>query len=74
MVSFFQPHGMVVDENTDQLYVASRNQDPSGPPPHHVSSCDGKNGYFQVFDINNWTEATSPKEVSVDPYSMIITP
>lgn len=71
---FYQPHGMVVDEERNQLYVGSRNSDPSGPPPHHVSECGGKNGYYEVFDINTWNVITTPKEVSVDPYSMIITP
>jgi DNA-binding beta-propeller fold protein YncE len=71
---FFQPHGMVVDESRNQLYVASRNADPTGPPPHHVSECGSRNGYFQVIDINTWQVIRSAVELSVDPYAMIITP
>lgn len=71
---FYQPHGMAVDELRDELYVGSRNNESTGPPPHHVSECGSRNGYYEVIDINTWQTITTPKEVSVDPYSMIITP
>lgn len=69
---FFQPHGLVVNEETDELFVASRNADPTGPPPHHISECGNRNGYFEVFDINTGEQITTAKELSVDPYSVII--
>jgi DNA-binding beta-propeller fold protein YncE len=69
---FFQPHGMIVNDASDELYVASRNAESSGPPPHHVSECGSRNGYFEVFDINTWEQTVSPQELSVDPYAVII--
>lgn len=69
---FFQPHGMIVNEATNELYVASRNADPTGPPPHHVSECGSRNGYFEVFDIPTWEQTVLPQELSVDPYAVII--
>ena len=69
---FFQPHGMIVNEETNELFVASRNNDPTGPPPHHVSECGNRNGYFEVFDIPTWEQTILPQELSVDPYAVII--
>ncbi len=71
---FFQPHGMAVDETRNELWVASRNATADGPPPHHVSACGSRNGYFEVFDINTWQRVTSARELSVDPYAVTITP
>ncbi len=70
---FFQPHGMAVNETTGELFVASRNADASGPPPHHISECAGRNGFFEVFDINTWEKKLDRQELSVDPYAVIIT-
>lgn len=72
--NFYQPHGLAVDETRNELYIASRNADPTGPPPHHVSECGSRNGFFEVISLNDWSVVTSPKELSVDPYALIITP
>jgi hypothetical protein len=50
--------------------VYSRNVNPSGPAPHHSSSCAGRNGYYQVFDLNTLNLKTNKRfETIVDPYS-----
>ena len=67
---FFQPHGIAVDEQRAELYVASRNVDPNGPAPHHISECAGRNGFFHVIDLNQFTIKRTASEISVDPYSV----
>ncbi|MBK7763145.1 MAG: hypothetical protein IPI46_07200 [Bacteroidetes bacterium] len=69
---FYQPHGLVVDDARDLLFVASRNANVSGPAPHHISECGGRNGYFHVIDLNIMQSIISGSEISVDPYSMDI--
>ena len=69
---FYQPHGIAVNEAKGELYVASRNVDPNGPAPHHVSECAGRNGYFHVIDLNTFQVLRSSSELSVDPYSVDI--
>lgn len=67
---FFQPYGVSVDDRNGLLFVFSRNEDKNGPPPHHSSPCEGRNGFYQVFDINTLERATNKRfEVTVDPYS-----
>ena len=73
--TFTQPHGVTVDDKNDALYVASINPTGAGPAPHHVSSCAGKNGYYQIFDLKTLMkmEGTNSKyEVTVAPYSSAI--
>lgn len=67
---FYQPHGIGVDDKKDLLYVASRNADATGPAPHHISECEGRNGFFHVIDLNTWQVVKSASEVSVDSYSL----
>jgi YVTN family beta-propeller protein len=67
---FYQPHGIVVDDKRGLLYVSSRNADPTGPAPHHLSECNGRNGFFHVIDINTWKLVKPTSELSVDSYSM----
>lgn len=68
---FFQPHAISVDERNGLVYIASRNFSPNGPAPHHSSSCSGRNGYYNVYDLNTLQPAFTNKryEVSVEPYS-----
>lgn len=66
---FFQPHGIVVDDRSNELIVVSRNANPNGPAPHHTSSCGGRNGFFHVIDIEHWTVKKRNVELSVDPYN-----
>lgn len=70
----FDPHGLVVDEVEDVVYVANRNLPTSGgPPPHHISSCGGRNGYMTVIDMSTLElEPGFKTELSVDPYSVMI--
>ncbi|MGI9192277.1 MAG: c-type cytochrome domain-containing protein [Chitinophagaceae bacterium] len=67
---FYQPHGIAVDDTRGELYVASRNADPNGPAPHHVSACDGRNGFFHVLDLTSYQVLRASSELSVDPYSL----
>ncbi len=64
-----QPHGIGVDDSKNLVYVAHRNQNISGPAPHHTTDCGGRNGYMTIIDLNK-VELLSPKryELSVDPY------
>lgn len=67
---FFQPYGLAVDDRNGLLFIFSRNEDKNGPPPHHSSPCNGRNGFYQVYDINTLEPFTSRRfEVTVDPYS-----
>lgn len=66
---FYQPHGIAFDDKKNYLYVISRNADPNGPAPHHISECGSRNGFFHVIDINTWQTVISGSEISVDPYS-----
>lgn len=67
---FFQPYGVAVDDKNGLLYVFNRNEDKNGPPPHHSSPCNGRNGFYQVFDINTFEPYNNRRyEVSVNPYS-----
>ncbi|MFN5182449.1 MAG: YncE family protein [Bacteroidota bacterium] len=72
--SFYQPHGMSVDESKDQLIVASRNQETNGPAPHHTTNCGGRNGYLTFIQLNNLQKTGKRIEISVDPYSVAIRP
>lgn len=66
---FFQPYGISVDDTKGLVYIFSRNEDKNGPPPHHSSPCDGRNGFYQVYDINTLEPYTNKRfEVTVDPY------
>lgn len=71
--SFFQPHGITVDDRNGKFFVASRNASTDGPAPHHVADCGGRNGYYQVYDLNTLEPATNIRyEVTPDPYSFDI--
>lgn len=68
--TFFQPHGITVDDRNGTFYVASRNAEQGGPAPHHVSDCAGRNGYYQVYDMETLEPVKSTRfEVTPDPYS-----
>jgi DNA-binding beta-propeller fold protein YncE len=68
----FMPHGIAVDENKGLVYVASRNLLSSGPPPHHSSVCNGRNGFISFIDLNSFTLKPKRTEISVDPYSVAV--
>jgi DNA-binding beta-propeller fold protein YncE len=70
---FFQPHGLAVDDINGVLYVFSRNQDKTGPKPHHQSPCNGRNGYYNIFSTATLLPFNNRRyEISVDPYSAAI--
>jgi YVTN family beta-propeller protein len=67
---FYQIHGITIDDQRARLYIASRNVATSGPAPHHSSECGGRNGFYNVYDINTLQPLTNRRfESSVDPYS-----
>jgi DNA-binding beta-propeller fold protein YncE len=66
----FQPHGIAVDDRNGVFYVFSRNQDKSGPQPHHISPCNGRNGYYNIFSTSTLLPYNKKRyEISVDPYA-----
>lgn len=70
----WQPHGLVVDEKKQVVYVANRNVS-GGIAPHHASACSGKNGYLSIIDLNTLDRDPDFKpEVSVDPYAITVRP
>ncbi|HRS39361.1 MAG TPA: hypothetical protein P5292_09300, partial [Bacteroidia bacterium] len=46
----YQPHGIDFDPVRKLVYVANLNVDNTGPAPHHVSDCGGRNGYITIID------------------------
>lgn len=69
-----QPHGLMVDEQANRVYVTNRNVSTGGPAPHHASLCNGKNGYVTAIDLNTLQLVQGFRaEVSVDPYGYSIT-
>lgn len=66
---FYQPHGISVDDANGLLYIASANINTNGPAPHHVSSCGGRNGFYNVYDLKTWQRLPKRYEVLVAPYS-----
>lgn len=68
-----QPHGMAVDEVGGRLIVANRNFSQDGPVPHHVTECEGRNGYITYIDLNTLSLIPNKRyEVSVDPIYVAI--
>lgn len=66
---FYQPHALTVDDRNGTLYIISRNANPNGPAPHHSTSCNGRNGYYHVYDLNTLQRLPKRYEVTVEPYS-----
>ena len=67
---FFQPYGIAVDDRYGKVYVFNRNDDRNGPRPHHSSPCNGRNGYYLIYDLNTLEPANRKRyEISVDPYA-----
>lgn len=70
---FYQPHGLAVDERNGTVYIASRNTNVNGPAPHHSSDCGGRNGYYQVYDLNTLEPVNGRRyEITPDPYSVSV--
>lgn len=49
---FFEPYGITVDDEKGIVYVISKNASVDGPAPHHGSLCNGRNGFYQILDLN----------------------
>ncbi|WP_276132672.1 c-type cytochrome domain-containing protein [Polluticoccus soli] len=68
--NFSSPHGITVDDVNNTVCFASRNVNPTGPKPHHTSSCTGANGSYHVYDMTTFQPADKRRfEVLPDPYS-----
>lgn len=67
---FFQAHGIAIDDKDKKVYISSRNISTTGPAPHHTSQCGGRNGYYNVYDLNTLKPLINKRfESNVDPYS-----
>jgi DNA-binding beta-propeller fold protein YncE len=70
---FYQPHDIGVDDINKRLYVASTNANPSGPAPHHATSCGGRAGWYSVYDLNSLQPLNNKRyEMTVMPYSIAV--
>jgi len=66
-----QPHGIAVNDAQRKVYVANINSDLSGPLPHHIGICGGRNGYLTIIDMNTLGLIPGVKtELSIEPYSI----
>lgn len=69
----YQPHGIVVDEESGIAIVAHRNISTDGPAPHHSGNCGGRNGYLRAIDLNTLELIPDFKvELVTDPYSIAV--
>lgn len=68
---FYQIHGISVDDENGKIFINSRNVTTTGPAPHHTSECGGRNGYYNVYDLNTLAPFSKNRryESTVDPYS-----
>lgn len=68
---FFQPHGLAIDKQNKLLYVASENISPNGPAPHHGAVCNGRNGWYTIYDLNTMQPFSKKRyEITPDPYGV----
>ncbi len=66
---FYQPNSIAINEQDNTFYVFSRNQNYDGPAPHHSGPCSGRNGYYQVYDLNTLEPKNGRRyEILVDPF------
>lgn len=67
----FQPHGVAVDAEKGEIWVANRNVSPGGPAPHHTAACSGTAGFMNRFSGADGRKLNGyPIWLSVDPYSV----
>ena len=67
---FYQPHDIAVDEQNGMIYVISTNYSSSGPPPHHVTGCGPRAGWYTVYDLNTLTPADNKRyQMTYYPYA-----
>ncbi|RYD57675.1 MAG: hypothetical protein EOP56_07825 [Sphingobacteriales bacterium] len=67
---FYQPHTVSVNERDRSFYIFSRNQNYDGPAPHHQGPCAGRNGFYEVYDMNTMERKVNKRfEVLVDPFA-----
>ncbi len=66
--TFWQPHGIAVDDRNGTFYVATTNQ--SGPSSGHNHSSGGKNGWYNVYSLETLEPVVTRQfETLVLPYS-----
>ncbi|MFI5219789.1 MAG: beta-propeller fold lactonase family protein [Bacteroidia bacterium] len=71
VTGFYSPHGIAVDDANGVCYVVNINTD--GPPPHHSSDCNGKNGFLNAISLSILDIVPNFKpELSVFPYSIAV--
>ena len=67
-----QPHGIAISDQLDEVFIANRNISHGGPVPHHPSPY-GRNGYIVAVNMSTLQLVPDFKaEVSVDPYSVVL--
>lgn len=67
---FYQPHAIAVDDRTGRILIASTNSNPAGPAPHHATTCGGRAGWYNIYNLST-LQPNNPKryQVAVMPYS-----
>jgi len=69
----YEPHGIGVMDTEGYVVIASLNYDGTGPAPHHVSNCGGRNGFLKLIDLGTLEFIPNYRtEVSVYPYSVTV--
>lgn len=67
---FYQPHAVTVDDRDGKVYIVSTNANPSGPAPHHATACDGRPGWYSIYDLNTLQPINNRRYgLTVMPYS-----
>ncbi len=68
---FYQPHDLTVDEQDGLIFIPSENANPSGPAPHHATACNGRPGWYTVYDLNTLLPADNKRyDTPTDPYAI----
>ena len=68
--ALFQPHGIIVDADNQYAWIANRNVDATGIPPHHGSTCSGNDGFLSRLDLSTGQLTDFRLVLSTDTYGI----
>lgn len=70
--SGYEPYSITLDDENGIAIVTNANLHISGPAPHHVSKCGGRNGSVSFINIHTLELTGKKSEVAVFPYGTAI--